>query len=206
VGDGVPPIEAVEQVTLPPIRPAAGWYVLGAAVIVAGLVGGFLLLTAGAFGYLRQIDDLARVGVPGSGAVDLPGGEVAIYHEPSGGAAFGPDALGLSVVSADGDELALQPSQGDDYAVDDRRGVEVARVVVERPGTYDVTTAAGTGELALGAAPGRHLTAFGAGALALAGVALVVGTVQLVVVRRRRRRALAERDALQRGAKVARLA
>ena len=60
-------IDAVEQVDLPPIRPGRGWYAFGAVVIGAGLVIGFFLLASGAFGYLRDLGDLTRVAVPGSG-------------------------------------------------------------------------------------------------------------------------------------------
>jgi hypothetical protein len=199
----VPAIEPVEQLTLAPIRPRAGWYALGGLVIAAGLLGGFLLLTAGAFGYLRAVGDLVRVDAGREESVRLPAGEIVVYHEPDRVLA-GAAELGL-VVSVDGTPVALQPSEGDDYAVDARQGWEVARFRLDEAAAVDVATTAGDGQLALGLEPGRDLTGYGIGALVLAGVALVVGVVVLVVVSRRRSAATAERLATQQATHVPRL-
>jgi hypothetical protein len=201
-----PAIDAVEQVALPPIRPGSGWYGVGGAVIALGLLGAFLLLTAGAFGYLRAIDDLQRVPVPGDDSLVLPGGEVVVYHEPAGGPVLSAAALGLTIGTPQGDDLPLDASEGDEYAVEARAGVEVGRVDVPTGGEHVVGTTDGTGELAIGPPPGRQLTAYGVGALALAALAVVGGLAILLVVRRRRRAAIEERHRAQRERRVARLA
>lgn len=194
----VPPIDAVEQVTLPPIRPGVGWYVLGAAVIVLGLVGGFFLLTAGAFGYLGEIDDLQRTSLPGDESIVLSRGDVIVFHEPEGGLVGSPASLGLTLRDPAGRPVTLEDlEQPDRYAVQERQGVAIARFTVQTSGRYEVSSTGGTGSLAIGPSPGGRLTRFGTIALVTAAVALVAGVALVVGTRRRRRRAHAERVAMQ---------
>lgn len=192
-----PVIEAVEQRTLPPIRPRAGWYVLGAVIIGGGLVAAFLLLVVGAFGYLRQIEDLARFDAPGPATLDLPAGDLVVYHEPTGGVLYRGDALALEVHDAAGDAVPVGPPQVDDtYVSGTRRGGSVASVEVSTAGAYRVSVdAAVPGAIAVGPEPGRRLTTYGWASLVVAAGAVIGGTALLVTVRRGRRRSQAARVA-----------
>jgi hypothetical protein len=201
---GVPTIDEVDQVVLAPIRPAAGWYVLGGALVLGGLAAGIAVLFVGAFGHLRALDELERFAAPGEITVPVDEGRLRIYHEPVSGRSADPVALGLTVrpVGDDpvdgpaGAELVLErPGNPDRYVFEGRRGVEVAAVEVPRPGTYRVTaTGAIPGTLAVGPGPERHLATVGLVAVALAAAGAVSGVVVLVVVRNRRRRARAARS------------
>ncbi len=186
-------IEPVEQCTLPPVRPAKAWYLLGVAVIVGGLASAFFLLTAAAFGYLREIDDLVRVALPAEGRdLVLPSGELVVYHEPRGALVRPPDL-----------EVAFDPSAEvvasccDGYEVEGRRGWEVARVQVPSAGTYRIRAAGGDGSLAIGPEPGQRLSAFGWSAVVTAATTVLVGLAIVVTVARRRRRSEAQRLAAQ---------
>jgi hypothetical protein len=193
----VPVIDAVEQRTLPPIRPGAGWYVLAGVIIVGGLVAAFLLLVVGAFGYLRQIEDLARFDAPGPATLDLPAGDLVVYHEPPGGVLYRGDALALEVRDPAGDAVPVGSPQVDDtYVSGTRRGGSVATVEVPAPGPYQLSVDAGVpGSIAVGPEPGRRLTTYGWASLLVAGAAVIGGTALLVTVRRGRRRSQAARMA-----------
>lgn len=197
---GVLPIDSVEQVTLPAIRPSAAWYVLGVTVIVGGLLAAFLILTAGAFGYLREIEELPRVELPGPEQVELPAGQLTVFHEPGGGLVYPGDALGLVVTGTDGDALEVASrGEADQYVSAERAGVAVAEVVIPASGRYEVrVTSDAEGAVAIGARPREHLTAYGIAAVAVTLLAVAVGVVTLVVVRRRRARSLQRRFEWQR--------
>jgi len=192
-----PIIDAVEQRTLPPIRPGAGWYVLGALIIGGGLVAAFLLLVVGAFGYLRQIEDLARFDAPGPATLELPAGDLVVYHEPPGRTLYRGDALALEVRDPAGGSLPVGPPQVDDtYVSGTRRGGSVAMVEVPASGSYVLSVdAAVPGSIAVGPEPGRRLTTYGWASLVVAAAAVIGGTALLVAVRRGRRRSQAARVA-----------
>jgi hypothetical protein len=204
----VPPIEAVDQVVLAPLRPSVGWYVAGVAVIVLGLGGGFALLTSGAFGYLEDVDELERIGVPGRVDVELSAGEILVYHEPGRGPVAGRDVLGVSIEAPDGRAVELRDATGEDrYLIEGRRGYSIAAFDAASDGRYTIDASGqGTGELAVGPSPRERLTSFGWLALAVSVISLVLGTVMLAITRSRRRHALAARRAEQQGRRVARAA
>lgn len=204
----VAPIAPVDQTVLSPIRPRASWYVVGTAVIVLSLVGGFGLLTSGAFGYLHAIDDLARIDVPGEATVELDPGTVIVYHEPAGGPPASLDALDIVVLGPGGEPVAVEGVSGDDrYLIEGRRGIAVGELEAQAEGGYRFEVRGeAPGELAIGPSPRRRLGAFGRAAVALAAVGVIVGVVVLVVARRRRAAARAARLVEQQARRVERLA
>jgi hypothetical protein len=200
-------IEPVDQLVLPPLRPSARWYVLAVAVIVLGLGGGFALLTSGAFGYLNDVDDLARIAIPGRAETSLPAGEVLVYHEPGAGPVVGLDDLAFEARAADGRVVEVRDAAGEDrYLIEGRRGFSIAALTVPDAGAYEIEVSGrATGEVAVGRSPRERLTLFGWLAIGVSVVSLVIGIVLLLATRGRRRRALAARLLEQQARRVSRL-
>lgn len=194
-GSDPAPIEPVLQLSLPPVRPTRSWYWLAVALVATGLVGGFILLAVGSFGYLEAIEDLERVDLPGRAEIRATGA-VRLYHEPEGGEVVSLADLQLHVEDRGG-ELLVVPgiaAAGERYEVDDRSGVMVAELDLPEPGpSVIVAEGEAPGRLAVGRSPGRHLKAYGLGALAVAVVGVAAGVVAALTIRRRRASSLAAR-------------
>lgn len=188
-------IDTVEQVDLAPIRPGRGWYAAGSLVIGAGLVIGFFLLASGAFGYLRDLSDLTRIEVPGTGEAVLAPGTVTVFHEPEGGPVVAPGGYDLEILDPAGTVVVPRPpSSPDQYVVEGRRGWAVAEFEAPVEGRYRFTVGAGaTGQLAVGPSPTERLATFGVAGMIVAGSALLVGVATLLVTRRKRARSTAAR-------------
>jgi hypothetical protein len=203
----VPEIAPVDQLVLPPLRPSSAWYAVGVTVIVLGLAGAFGLLTSGAFGYLHEVNALLRMDVPGEVTVEMREETVAIYHEPEGGPLVSLASLDLEVTDPEGQAVTVRPTDGDDrYFIEDRHGISVGEFTAESPGAYRIEARGdASGHLAIGPSPRRRLTWFGLGAVVVAVVGIVVGTVILVVTRRRRARARAARLVQQQASRVDRM-
>jgi hypothetical protein len=203
-----PTIDPVDQLVLPPLRPRTAWYVVGVSVIVLGLAAAFGLLTVGAFGYLRDIDDFARLDAPGHTSARLDAGTNRVYHEPRGRALASLEDLGLVVEDPDGAPVEVRPpASSEHYQVERRSGTAVGEFVAPASGTYEITAAGeAPGRLAVGPSPRPRLRLLGQAAVAVALVSVATGVTVLVVTRRRRRRAQAARLEQQQVRRVERLA
>ncbi len=188
-------IEPVRQVSLPPVRPARGWYWLALVIAALGFLVAFVLLAMGSFAYLGAIDDLDRLGLPGRAEIATTG-TARVYHEPEGGEVAGLGELELHVEGDGGEEMAVAgiAAAGERYDVQGRFGVLVAEIELPEPGPNSlVAEGDAPGRLAIGESPGRNLQSYGLGALAAVAVGVTVGTGIALRTRRRRATSLAAR-------------
>ena len=200
------------------IKPGKRWYWLGGLLLAVGLIGGLVLGVVGALTLKNSIDDFGRFKVvDGSGAAtvtfDEPGTYSIFYESKSKvcedlaesgsgcttetvrGASDPPAKLNISI-SNDSQSLEIGKAKNSlDYTIGDFSGTEVATVKVEEPGSYSmVVETRRDGEFAI--AIGKDVTStilpWIIGALALAGLGLVLGLLTIIIAavkRGRRKRA-----------------
>jgi hypothetical protein len=185
-----PPIDPVEQVTLPPLRPSSRWYVVGGGLIIVAIAVAAFLFVRGIFGFIGQIGDFDRVDVPGTEIIHLDEGEWVLYHEPPGtfGTALGPSDVQVSEVSS-GDAILVRPmSMSMTYQDGSRDGVAIGRFDAPREGSYEISVGdsefgpSSGGELAVGRPLFDGLIGWIVGSFGVGSVGVIVGSIILIVV------------------------
>lgn len=188
-----PPIEPVQQVTLPPLRPRATWYWVGGGVAAVAAAIAVFLFVRGLFGFIGQVDDFSRLEVPGSTVVHLEAGEWMLYHE--GRTGFGSLNATDVDVSTVPDESSIAVQSGDlSMTYDDgtRSGVSFARFDAPADGNYRITIDdpfETGGEVAVGRPLFDALVPWLVGAVGVGGVGVLAGLTTILVVAVRRTRA-----------------
>lgn len=177
-------------------RPSRAGYWIGAALGVAGLAVGILLLVLSVGGVAREIERLERVPVPGQTVLSLAAGEHAIYQEGVGNPPL-PGAVTVTVQDAGGGQpIPLRPfGMPFTYEAGGRSGRGANTFRVARDGRYRVTAGAapnsGAGVMVGPPLPGKLVPTVFRG---FAGIALLIGgpalgliAVIVTAVRRRPR-------------------
>jgi hypothetical protein len=170
----------------PVITPSGRWFALGGALIALGVIGGIAL---GAFGFLQtsgRIDDFQRVGVPGSGVVNLAeSGGYTVYFEYTGASSEGASGtVDLRVLDPHGKHVELRKYDASiTYSFGSHEGRAGFSFEAAEPGGYRVTTA-GSSEVtvAIGQGLGSSFVGTLLGALALGFGGVVLGVLVIVVV------------------------
>jgi hypothetical protein len=164
------------------MQPSRGWYALGAAIAVAGLIVGLVWGFTTYSDYRDEIQGFARMQAPGTTALVLDAGPQTIYFE--GSSATTPIAANLDVTSAEGSNIPTSPYVGDVRydAPDGSVGKAIASIVVPAPGTYRVVVDGTPGTLAIGPAVTSSIIVGVIGALFLTFGSLATGIAVVVVV------------------------
>ena len=166
--------------TTPARKLGSAWYLVAALVAVVGLIGGL------AYGFnsyqdsQRQLDNLARVSIPGTLTVSIPQptGRV-LYYEGSDSTSLAD--LAITVTDPTGTDVSVARYEGDLVyeTLDLTTGRAVSTFDAQVPGRYTVAVAgAGTGQLTVGgnyaeqALPGV-LTGLGIAGLSIAAGFLI---------------------------------
>jgi hypothetical protein len=185
-----PPIEPVEQVTLPPVRPSGTWYAVGGGLIVLAIAVAVFLFLRGIFGFIGQIGDFDRVDVPGTEIIHLDEGEWVLYHEPPGiyGSSLSASAVHVTEVS-DGEAIPVRAmSTSMTYQDGTREGFSIGRFDAPREGSYEISVddsefgPSSGGELAIGRPLFDGLVGWLVGSFGVGTIGVVVGSVTLIVV------------------------
>ncbi|WP_174567693.1 hypothetical protein [Nocardia altamirensis] len=167
------------------ITPSGWWFVVGALLIVGGLVGGIVLGVLGFVGMSGKVDDLQRVPVPGSGAVQLTetGGYTVNFEYPGASEHGFPGRITTSITDPSGAAVPLQDySANVTYTFGKHEGRAAFSFTANTPGTYRVTTTGGPATAAIGRGFGTSLAGSLVGAFALGFGGLVLGVIALIVV------------------------
>jgi len=170
-------------------RPSVVGYWIGGALCLAAVAGAVLWLVCGLISFSNAIDDLQRVRVPGSGALDLGHGRHAIYLE--GPATASP--LRIALRSAAGTSVPIEPYSGTvTYSVGGHDGRSLAGFEITTPGRYRLTVAGAAqtpvAYVAVGRGLGGRLARAFVGALAIfiGGMLLGGATIGITAARRSR--------------------
>lgn len=192
---------------VPPKRPSAAGLWIGAAIIVAGIVLGAVLVVRSFVGMVDTIDDYQRVSSRTGGALVLDAGRHTIFYErpeETGGLAFS-ISPNLQVFDPDGERVALGYSGvSETYDIGSRHGRRLATIEAPVSGRYEFRVGGfrtddgserGFGEFAVGR-KGPLSTAgpaIAGGILGGLGLVVVGGLVMIIsgVRRGRARRAIA---------------
>jgi hypothetical protein len=179
--------------------PGRGWYVL-AVLIVLGSLAGAVALAVTRLGGIGA--GLVQVVVPGGATLDLKApGTYTIYHERTsqidGRLYTSGDISGLRVTvrAADGGRsIAVRPPSGSStYNLAGRSGTSVLAFTIEAPGSYRIEAGYDDGRrepravLAVGTGfvTGLLVTIGLSAAIALAGLAVALTIVIVVLLKRR---------------------
>lgn len=182
--------------------PGRGWYVLAAAIFLAGMIGSVWYAVTRVVG---MESGLIQIVVPGTADLELKQrGTYTIFHERTsqvdGRLYTANDIAGLRVAVrsvASGQDIALRrPAASSTYTFSGRSGASAFAFTVDVPGTYRVTAAYDDGRpqpqtvLAVGTGlfSGLFTTIAVSGAIALVGTA--VAMIMFIVVLLKRRKAL----------------
>jgi hypothetical protein len=188
-----------------PVRPSRRWYVLAGGLLAAA-VACWSLAVAGMFSWDRQIQDLQRVPVPGTGEVTLtqPGAYVLFVEARGGccswtvGSQSGPLAgwsMRLVIRRADsGQEIPVSTWSGApvSYGVGGHQGLTAGSFTIARPGTYVIQTSDVRPATVTDLAVGRNIlwaTLLPLVLLAAGFAAMLGAVVSFVITAVRRRRA-----------------
>lgn len=191
------------------IRPSWVWYLVAGLVALAAVAGAIVLAALGVVRFFDRIDDLQRVVVPGESTVEIddPGG-YTIYFEyrgAAGGEDFldgedPPQGLQVEVTGPDGQPVPIEPYSGRFvYADGDNEGSAQWTFDAPQAGAYVVRgTYAGEPSaqpqvvLAVGGSLAGGLVGYVVGAVAVAGIGLLIALVVLIVTVIRRSRSKRE--------------
>jgi hypothetical protein len=207
-----------------PIRPRALWFVVGAALIAAGVAAGITLLTVGIVSTSRTVDNFGRFAAPGSAQVRfLHPGTYTIYYESDSeicphddqgrripGACQSisashdpPRNLDIVVKDGSGHELPLRAIDNEvSFSVSGKAGQSLYRVSIPTAGTYQVTATGSPGEpyaIAIGHGVFGHLVAYILGAIGAGLFLVALGLVAVIVTGVKRGRRKRERRRAQQG-------
>ena len=175
------------------------WYGLGVLLLVAGVVS----IVLGVSSFSGAVNSLARVPLPSGGTVTLNHvGSNVIYYESSTGAPAPQSAIRIRIIPASpGAEVTDLRASGSssNYTLNSRHGVAVFTVRVVHPGRFTVAASSpggvlNGGRLAIGGSVAGHLLVgllLGI-LLILAGLAVLVVTTIVLVIKRIRARPSAQ--------------
>lgn len=168
-------------------RPSIFGYVLGVLVFVAAVAGAIVWFALGIWSISAEVDDLARVSIPGRATVVLGAGKQSVYYEGRGRV----PPLRISLRTADGEPVAIGPHGGSvSYDVDGRKGRSIGGLRLEHGGRYRLAVHGPDrgAQLAVGDGVGGRIVGSIVGALVifLGGCLLAGGIVVWTAARRRR--------------------
>jgi hypothetical protein len=125
----------------PARRPSPAGYWVGAALILAGVLGAVAWFAVGMVRFSHSVDGLGRVSVPGSAVLALEEGRQSVYYEGPGGEDADVPPLRLRVAPAGGGApLDVGPHSGSvSYSMSGHAGRSVAGFGVPRDGRYRVS-------------------------------------------------------------------
>jgi hypothetical protein len=181
------------------IKPSAGWYGLGAALAVGGIILAIVIIVRTAIGFTDRIDDFQRIDVPGSDTVTLDTGGYSIYHEYFGaddggsGDYLNPE-VSVSVTAPDGSDVDLESYDSSvTYYSGEHEGVAIYSFEADEAGEYQVSIDGSLGEIAVGRGLGSGIVGGVIAAIASGAIGVLGGLVVILIVaigrsRERRRR------------------
>lgn len=195
---GGTPAGGIGPAPRPRRRPSALGYWLAAVVMLAGLIGGGVLVAVTGFGAYERLTDMPRAAVPGDVTFDVTEtGDQLVYYigeadtswRELGVAVTGPDGQAVQVKSdLLGMEVAIAAHEHrDEYAAHPRFAMAAFRA--DETGRYEIATTSAA-EHGAEIAVGENLVGpvvfglFGALAVVLAGIATGVVLIVVTAVRR----------------------
>ena len=200
----VPPASASGPAPRPRPRASALGYWLAAVVMLAGLIGGGVLVAVTGFGAYERLTDMPRAAVPGDVSFDVTEtGDQLVYYIGEADTSW--RELGLTVTGPDGQDVQVRNcllgtkvatiaahDHQDGYAT--HPDFAVATFKADRTGGYEIATTSAA-ENGAEIAVGENLVGpvvfglFGALAVVLAGIATGVVLIVVTAVRRSARHA-----------------
>jgi hypothetical protein len=177
--------------------PGKGGYVIGALLIIVGIVGGIAWGVVNGLAFTDAIDDFEREPVGQEvGTMELEAGEMVVYGERGGGGDNGITAVlgNVRMRPADegADELELERYEAEfSYDIGNRAGRAQFTVDIPEDGEYQIRADGITGgatTVAVGPSVAGKLVSAIVGGLAIAGIGVVVGIIFLIVTGSRRRK------------------
>jgi hypothetical protein len=200
IAGGAPAAAPDGPISDEPLKPSSAWYWVGAAIALAGVIGGIVFGVTRVTAAIDDVDDWPRVAVPGREDVALDEGEHTLFVEYPGAAdygtyyePFGDDPV-VELVDASGDEVigAVAPRfSSTTYTYSGHEGRSFGTLHVPADGTYTLVV---RGEpepgqtVAVGDDPVGPVLIGVFGGIGIAGLATLVGLVVVIVVAVRRGR------------------
>ncbi|MFC6010417.1 hypothetical protein [Nocardia lasii] len=183
----------VQHTPQAPVRPSGWWIVVGALVIVLGVISA---VAVGVTGFVRMsgdIDSFQRVEVPGSGELDLDAGDYTIYFEYPGASSAGtPESVWVALTDPAGEEVLIEDySSRQTYGLGGHEGRAIFTFRVDESGVYTLDTEGGPNiTVAVGHSLGSSIVGTVLIALAIGLISVFVGLAILLtaVIRRSRAR------------------
>jgi hypothetical protein len=183
------------------LKPSAGWYWLGAAIMVIGAIAAVVVLAVALIRAGTSAEDFARFPAPtpqGGVALDFSdGGDYVVFVETDGAEQDAPaaDEFTVAVTGRDGESIDVDESVVDVFLdIDDSptTGVGIARFDLPAAGRYTIDVQSpgdAAFDLAVGPSQTGALVRGGAIAGLVGLLSFLAGLVMIIVTARRRGRA-----------------
>ncbi|MBF6171477.1 hypothetical protein [Nocardia blacklockiae] len=172
------------------ITPSGRWYVLAAALAVAGIVGAMVIGVTSFVRLSDRVDGFQRVPIPGSSDVRIgdTGGYTMYFEYPNASAVAFRGSVNVRLLGPDGASIPLEDySSALTYNFGGHEGRAGFSFDAPRPGTYHVVTQGDSGvTAAIGRGIGGSIGATVLLALGVGAAGVILGLVVLIVVAVRR--------------------